>query len=257
MAHNLDDDEFQFRPLTEGLGFHGKKETMSAETAIPTASQGSAKAFAKASIPSLDTSLELTSPLPRKNEIPAVRNQTPSDSTATTVDEILKTLNNKRRHEFADKGRTQLQAEETTEVLFQNSKWEFAASMLDLMLVTAGTLLCLIVLLMVTKVDLYANITRPDSAGMVYLSLISLVACVSWIYLVTNRIFLGFTPGEWVFDQRLGRPEEQTQALYALKLIARTTLVIFTGFVTFPLLSALLNRDVLGRMLGLELVRKV
>jgi hypothetical protein len=257
MAHNLDDDEFQFRPLTEGLGFHGKKETASPEVATPLSSPISAKASTKASIPSLDTSLELTSPLPRKNETPSVKHQTPVDSTTTTVDEILKTLNHKRRYEFAEKGRAHQQAEETTEVLFQNSKWEFAASMLDLMLVTAGTLLCLIVLLMVTKVDLYANITRPDSAGMVYLSLIALVAGVSWIYLVTNRIFLGFTPGEWVFDQRLGRPEEQTHALYAVKLVARATLVILTGFVIFPILSVALSRDVLGRMLKLELVRKV
>lgn len=266
MNHNLEDDEFQFRPLTEGLGFQNKKESpakasfQTAAAATGTAVQQQA-AFKKAHIPTatptgldlIDSSNELTTPLPRKGY--GTQKETVKPAT-NTVDEILKTLNEKRKFDFSDKKRARLTEQTETEALYQNTNWEYAASMLDLMLVTAGTLLCLIVLLMVTKVDLYANLMRPDSAGMVYLSLIGLVGVVSWIYLVTNRIFLGFTPGEWVFDQRLGRPAEHTEAIYAVKAAVRATLVVATGFLLFPILSLILKKDVLGQMLGLGLVRK-
>jgi hypothetical protein len=264
MNHNLEDDDFQFRPLTEGLGFQNKKETstkasfQTAAAVTGTAAQQQA-AYKKAQIPvATPSGLDLTTPLPRKGYGPTPETAPPPATNATTtVDEILKTLNEKRKFEFSENQRPRLNDVVDTETLYQNSSWEFAASMLDLMLVTAGTLLCLIVLLVITKIDLYANLSRPDSAGMVYISLACLVGAVSWIYLVTNRIFLGFTPGEWVFDQRLGRPIEHTEAIYALKAVVRTTLVVATGFFLFPLLSLIFKRDVLGRLLGQELVRKV
>src|SRR6185312_9233606 len=262
MNHNLEDDDFQFRPLTEGLGFQNKKAATTPEPKF-TGFQISAAATSsaqKAAIPT-NSPAEMTSPLPRKGYSTPTTARTPAPSpsapTANTVDEFLKTLNDKRRYDFSDKKRARLTDNQAPEILYQNSSWEFAASMLDLMLVTAGTLLCLIVLLVLTKVDLYGNLARPDSAGMVYLSILALVASVSWIYLVTHRVFMGFTPGEWVFDQRLGRPEEHTHAIYAVKVVARATLIIATGFIFFPILSMIFRKDVLGSLLGLELVRKV
>lgn len=274
MNHNLEDDDFEFRPLTEGLGFQNKTASAasSSEPKITgfQASAAATSATKKAAIPTATPSQlnhldmvensELTSPLPRKgySQTPTTtKSQTPTSPLSNTVDEILKTLNEKRRHEFTDKKRARITDAPAAETLFQNSNWEFAASMLDLMLVTAGTLLCLIVLLVLTKIDLYANLMRPDAAGMVYLSLLALVSTVSWIYLTVNRVFMGFTPGEWVFDQRLGRPAEQNSAMYAVKAAARAALVIMTGFVVFPILSMIFRKDVLGQMLGLELVRKV
>ena len=43
---------------------------------------------------------------------------------------------------------------------------------------------------------------------------------------------------------------------YALKAVARSTMVIATGVIVFPLLSLIFNRDLLGRLIGLELVKK-
>jgi hypothetical protein len=91
---------------------------------------------------------------------------------------------------------------------------------------------------------------------MIYLSLAALFVGTAWIYLVVNRVFLGCTPGEWVFDQRLGMPEETGTAFYCLQIIVRTSLIVLSGMVIFPLISAVLNQDVLGRWLGIEMMKK-
>ena len=74
--------------------------------------------------------------------------------------------------------------------------------------------------------------------------------------MVATRLFLGFTAGEWVFDQRLGKPDQFGQGLYSAKVAFRSFLTIASGFVLFPALSTLFNRDLLGQLMGLELVKK-
>lgn len=252
---NSEQDDFEFKPLTEGLGFHPKQQEAS-EVRI------SHKTHAKMTFnDSLDSQLnqisqelgagELNSPLPRKKDGKKPAAPLASNSN-NTVDEILKTLNEKRNFDFNDKK----QLHEPVAATFKPSRFDLSAALLDGMLVTAATLLCLIILLVVTRVDLFANLYNPDSQGLIYLSLVALVAGIAWIYLVGNRVFLGFTPGEWVFDQRLGRPEQTGTAGYALSAIFRATAVIATGFILFPLFSFLFNRDLIGKLTGAELMKK-
>lgn len=236
--NEVDQDDFQFKPLTEGLGFHKK-------------SQEKAPQKNQFKFQSETEDLTIGPPLPRKgfDSNPPLSKKPESSS---TVDEILKTLNEKRSFDFSEK--TKLN--EPAPIVYKKSTWDISASLLDTMLVTAATLLCLIILLLVTKVDLFANLYNPDSQGMVYWSLVALVASIAWIYLVGHRVFLGCTPGEWVFDQRLGKPEEFGTSEYALKAILRSTLVLMTGLIVFPLISLFMNQDYLGKLLGLELVKR-
>ncbi len=220
-----DQDEFQFRPLTEGLGFHKKSSETSSEAPF-----GGSNKFSH--LP------EMNSPLPRKK---METKTTPSRAlpqakiqTNNTVDEILKTLNQKRNLDFLDEKKL---LNEVPEMQYSPSSFDLPAGLLDGMLITATTLLCLIILLMITKVDLFNNLTHPDSQGLIYISMVALVLGITWIYLVGNRIALGFTPGEWVFDQRLGTPEQMDTAEYSLKIVARSTAIIATGLFLFPLFS--------------------
>lgn len=271
-------DDFEFKPLTEGLGFHQKKTPVAPskplvqfKTDMPEIELHPKTSKQAKSLPS--ESLTLKTNLPKaenakpKNSGKEPLTQNLKNATATTnvnpkattevatdtVDEILKTLSAKKSTEMAP-SKESLRAK--TALTFKPAAWEVSASLLDAMLVTATTLLCLILLLVITRIDLFANIYKPDSHGMVYWSLIALVACVSWIYLVCNRIFLGYTPGEWVFDQRLGKPEDMGSSSYALKSILRSTLVILTGFIILPAASFALNDDVLGKITGLRLFKK-
>ena len=239
---NAEQDEFEFKPLTEGLGFH-KKQT---EKEKPLAPKTALK------FQSEMPDLAIQTPLPRKGfDSTASLKKTPAPT--NTVDEILKTLNEKKGVDFnSEKSKLR----EPAPIVYKPTQWDISASLLDAMLVTAGTLLCLILLLVVTRIDLFANLYHPDANGMVYWSLASLVITVSWIYLVGHRVFLGFTPGEWVFDQRLGKPEEFGTTEYALKAIARSTIVSLTGFVVIPLISTIMNQDLLAKMTGLHLMKR-
>lgn len=259
-------EEFEFKPLTEGLGFHKKK-------ANPVKPEPAANDTFSSNSYIKDQGLELIEenstdplrpPLPRKNRSMATIPAAPgtladagSDgSSAAAVDEILKTLQKNRALDMAATNTRQKITANTKED-FKPTTWNFSSSLLDAMLVIASSLLCMIILLVISKVDLVANLTHPDENGMIYVATAALFAGVSFIYLTVNRVFLGYTPGEWAFDQRIGRPEQMAQASYSFKVIYRSLLVILTGFILFPLLSLLFGKDYAGAISGVSLYKKV
>lgn len=260
-------EEFEFKPLTDGLGFHKKKPAANTAAASTPLDQTSPKAdpFAKNSLKSKGLELleepgadPLRSPLPRKNRTalptaPGNLTEVGGDGSAA-VDEILKTLQKNRRLDFETSKEKISQT--TPKLELKKSVWSFSAAILDAMLVVAASLLCMIVVLVATKADLIGNLSNPDGQGMIYLSLFSVFAGVCFIYLVGNRIFVGCTPGEWAFDQCVGKPEELNTTSYTLSVIARSLLVIATGFITLPILSVLTNKDIAGNITGARLFKK-
>ena len=234
-------EEFEFRPLTEGLGFHrqaGEKSADSFEAATATSS------FAlNQSLPEIE--MPLSSFRSNTNKAPA--SPLPPIS---TVDDILKTLQQKRVLEF-DESKQVAQGP-----VYRHSSPDVSSFVLDGMLVIAATLSCLIVLLMVTKVDLFAALTQSSDFG-VYAALATLFGGIAWIYLVMNRVFLGFTPGEWVFDQRVGTLQKFGSFEYSLRVLLRSTLVVVTGMLPLPLLSMIFGQDLAGLITGASLLKKV
>lgn len=254
-------EEFEFKPLTEGLGFHKKKSPTAKSSAdldssFEVTKPGSSFSHTGLSLLEEEGLDPLRSPLPRKNSGPAPEPE--ATSTSTAVDEILKTLQKNRRLDFENKPATKISAQVTPrKVEYKEDVWNFSSALLDGMLVMAASLLCMIVLLMITKADLIANLTHPDDGGMIYLSTFALLATVTFIYLVVNRMFTGSTPGEWAFEQRLGKPPELETYQYPLKVAARSLLVIATGFIVLPILSLILKKDIAGKITGAKLYKKV
>lgn len=269
-------EEFEFKPLTEGLGFHrqGKGKSDSTFELKPETSGaiGNAKPDLRfearrdeknivddlldlnsLNTGSLDQPLLKTPLLKRDSSAePAIAPATSSDS--KKVSDVLQSLQ-KRNWNFEDTQKQREALKSPAQYLYRTSGYDVSAIVLDAMLVTAAFLGSLIVLLMITKVDLIAAVTSASSEILV-LSLASVFAVICWAYTALNRLFLGATPGEWVFDQRLGRDEEQGRALFSLKAVLRSTLIVMSGIVPLPLISMLLGYDVLGRMMGLELHQK-
>lgn len=255
-------DEFEFKPLTDGLGFHKKNQTEKSNNGDRSEKlEKPSSLFTQEPMKAQfdlggELSNPLSTPLPRTQRQPAEKIPVSNDLPSTTVDEILKTLNDRKRPSF-QQPQVKTKIEITPEApVFRSTAWDFSAFLLDLMLVLAINLVCLILLLVTTKVDLFANLYNPDTDNMIFISMGVLFLGTSWMYLVMTRVFMGCTPGEWIFDQRLGLPEETGSAMYSLLVVARAVLILATGLVIFPLISAFANHDVLGRWMGLELMKR-
>lgn len=284
MAGNTNSDpfeEFEFRPINEGLGFHRKQKatTPAAQTSSKTASKpATAASFLLDETTSAKTIFN--SPLPRSSEeradsrldaraearfetrldsrsetlsrpqiqIPTIEDDSISKA-QTAVNDILKNLNQKRQLDFAE-----ATAKQKTE--YKKSRPQLFAAVLDGMLIVSAFLLSLIIMLSVTKVDLFMNLSHPGTSGMIYVATAGLFLSIYFVYMVVNRAFTGYTPGEWAFDQVCGRQGQTEQLSYIPRLVLRTVLVAVTGFITLPFLSFLFNKDIAGSIVGMPLMQK-
>lgn len=252
-------EEFEFRPLNEGLGFHKDSSAKKAPAPIEPALKAKILESKNESTqqPSLTTPV-LKTALPRKSSLkaPASMPMEPLPNADKILAELTKKSLDFKERAGADvlpqkittpQNKVQVQTDEGT------ANYSLSALVLDGMLLTAAFLTCLIILLMVTKVDLVASLADPEASPMLYTTLGGLFAVLTWMYLVVHRMGLGATTGEWVFDIRLGKPEQFNTASYLLKTSLRSLIIVGTGFVTLPLLSLLFGKDLLGRWLGVEL----
>lgn len=266
-------DEFEFKPLTSGLGFH--KNTDSQKSATASVATGMApKVDFKSSHLSFETTptntastspvaatpvgFNLQSPLPRTSltqpqrkssiSVPIIEDDSITKA-QTAVNEILKNLNQKKQQEEA-------LARNTRKPEWKASTPSLAAGLLDAMLITAFFLLSLIAMLAITKVDLIANMSQPDPQYLVYWATFSLLAGLQIIYYVSCRAFLGCTPGEWAFDQRCGNEVQLASSTYVLRVALRSLINVATGFVTMTLLSFVMRFDVLAAITGTQIQRQ-
>jgi hypothetical protein len=264
-ANNDPFEEFEFRPINEGLGFHRKQKTTAATNSTATTSSAPMKSAAldlgtgatstsTAPTPAKNKTPSFNSPLPRPEtsrpqiQVPTIEDDSISKA-QTAVNDILKSLNQKRQIDFVETTAKQ-------KMEYKKSKPQFFASVLDGMLIVSAFLLSLIVMLSITKVDLFMNLSHPQTSGMIYLATAGLFFAVYFVYMVVNRAFVGYTPGEWAFDQVCGTAEQSESLMYIPRLIFRTLLVAFTGFFTLTFISFLFNKDVAGQITGLPLMQK-
>lgn len=242
-------EEFEFKPLTDGLGFHQKTPPT---TTPPLKSRD------------LDFSDSPTAVNPFKSTLPRRDSNSSTSQTASTtapispVDDILNNLHKNRKMEIElDRQQRQELRNPKKTITWKASSPKVSPLLLDGMLITAASLLCMITMLIITRVDLVANLANPDTEGLIYLSTFCLFAGVAFIYMVIHRVFLGYTPGEWAYDLRLGTPEAQTTALYTAQVVARQLLVTVTGLALLPFLGFCVGKDLTGKIVGLSLFRKV
>jgi uncharacterized RDD family membrane protein YckC len=259
MNNNIDPfEEFEFKPITEGLGFHREQKNLAQKPAI----------MAKELLTEEAKSL-LSTPLPsRKNNAPATAVSSLMFEAETTnslnrstdvVDEILRNIQSTKTANKNIQAATQeafKASGKQVKLEFKKSSVLMAAVFLDMMLVFASTLLCLVLLLAVTKVDLLSNLKNPDEQGFIYISTFSLLLTVGFIYYTCYRSFLGATPGEWAYDQKIEANSTKQAGFYTFKIVLRSLIIIATGVVFLPFFSWVLRKDLTGNLIGLNLVRK-
>lgn len=245
-------EEFEFRPINEGLGFHRKQKnnfTISNNTASNISSTSTSTNLFETPLPRNDFRSEsLRSGTKKSLQVPNIEDDSIAKA-QTAVNEILKNLNHKRQTDF-------IYETEKQKVALKKSKPFLLAATLDAMLISAAFLMSMIAMLSVTKVDLFLNLSHSATSRFVYIATAGLFFTITFIYMVISRTFSGCTPGEWAFDQLCGNDPKMSSIAYIPRVVLRTLLVMLTGFITMPLLSYLFNKDYAGELSGISLYIK-
>ena len=131
--------------------------------------------------------------------------------------------------------------------------WSFMAAFIDSLVL--GSLACsfLFTFSLLMKVQAI-SVVHLMASEIVQVGVMGCVFLAS-MYMIMLRVFLGFTIGEWACGLRLGTLKQRLNRLYSLRVIARTLLVIATGFWLLPALSMLFGRDLQGLIVRLPLIR--
>jgi hypothetical protein len=131
-----------------------------------------------------------------------------------------------------------------------------AAGILDTMVVAGVSTILLVAILAITRINLVGMLSNASTDFATQLNLGLLTLAVTQMYFLIARSFFGASLGEWAFDQQLGSDADRDKLTYALKVAWRTLLVTLTGFVIFPVLSALFRKDLASSLTGLQLYRR-
>ena len=131
--------------------------------------------------------------------------------------------------------------------------WSAFASIVDGLLLLSSSLFFLMSFSWIVRTSIHESIDSffKFSHASIFMLIFLLAA---WLYLLTTRIFFGFTVGEWACDLRMGAPSQRIRGLYPLRVLTRSTLVVGTGLVVIPLISLLARNDIAGNISGIKLM---
>ena len=246
-------EDFNFKPINEGLGFHRKKIELKEEI---KSSRVVSEAVAKnINLKPKSEPQVLKTPLPRNESI----SSTPNPSTRSVIDELVRNFK-KPNETFIEEvnhpkviiNPTKPQVDEAANPL----PWMMSPFFVDAMLVIALVLSCLLITLLVTNADLLVLIMQNPSDFEFWLTFPAIAIGMTFTYMVLTRIFLGSSLGEMVFDFQLGTMEQRQSIKYGLQVIFRTLIVLFSGLIILPILSILFRKDLIGNICGLRLFKR-
>lgn len=278
-------EEFEMKPITEGLGFHKKTSHIheqklkkdfvnDLDSATPRVSTPLDQATA-----SLDELLKeseqknkkvsFTDPLPRLEdveidprnlkipttgfpldapaslEVPSVKEELPEPKPALIPDP-----------ELSQQDLTQRGASDSLVNNLKPVAVSFASSFLDVMIVFAVSLIFMVSFLLVTEVKLETIFVGLQTDLVVQAVLGVFYLAIYQMYILVSRCFFGKTLGEWTFDYQMGDDQQIEKLSYPLKIIARSIIHILTGVIVLPLLSFIIRRDLSYYITGLRLYRR-
>lgn len=257
-------EEFTFKPLTEGLGFHNKKE----RTKKNTKPNESLPVPLNLESAELKTSGELNtkslkSPLPKKEILPSAL-ETPSKE---VIDDLVRNFKkSKEAPKEITKG-TQRELPQKPQVIINPVMpleieeetplpWMVSPFIVDAMLVLALVLSSLMAILLITKVDLIKIMTEnPDDIELWFsLPITAIIMCLS--YMSLTRLILGSSLGELIFDIQVGTDEQRDKLSFNFLVFGRSLIALCTGLFILPILSLIMRKDYLGTFSGLKLYKK-
>jgi hypothetical protein len=254
------EDEFEFKPLTEGLGFH-KKVVDLREDPVPSVAQSTTGILPKPKNPERQSAALMANSSSEKTPAQPARNPAASASgfhpagarPASTAWKPALEKQTILEKPTAVATNVTTPSPEARPLLLKPVAVSWPASIFDSTMILGLALLFSAVVFAVTRIDLadFFEMLRTDGASQFATAL--LLLAVLEIYFVACRSFFGKTLGEWAFEYRLGTPAQQSRAAYPLKVAWRALLVAVTGFIVLPLISTFSKRDVTGILTGVSL----
>ena len=258
-------DEFEFKPITEGLGFHKKNqnqkvdlsETLRGKTLPNSPGSRVNSQFSKIADEKLN---EKIAPGPSRNQQPL---RQPAVGTQTPVSNNLQRQRSPPQYrinqtEFIEEPKTQqVGAQKTARGQFNKEEISVALPSIffDSIVIVGLTGLFLFVTFLIAQVDPINVIRMIPHDPMTSLGAGVLVFSLIQGYLLVSRSFFGSTLGEWAFEVEVGTPDEQSSILYPFRVLWRSILTTLTGLVLLPLLSIVMGRDIGGSLSGVNLYR--
>ncbi|MCB0341301.1 MAG: hypothetical protein H6626_09590 [Pseudobdellovibrionaceae bacterium] len=295
-------DDFEMKPITEGLGFHKKAVKLNDHVkkadlfregpgrSIPQAPSEDALADearrATSALDELLASLEppkslraqesaarkksqndvkIYEPLPRKDinkavsfepEIEPSRSPSPEIKDMGVGAELVRQTPPAIIKPAKASTGTQRGASDQPPYRLRPQPASLSSAALDALVVLAFSMVFLLSLLLVTKVDLLAVFDTAKTDLPTQLSMAILYLAVLEIYVVISRSFFGKTLAEWTFDLQMGDDRQVKKAYYPLLVVWRSLVVLATGVVLLPLLSFIVRRDLTSYLSGLQLYKK-
>lgn len=284
-------EDFTFKPLTEGLGFHNKKEkhknsiNASSSANAPLTSNQSQSTSSSPLEKNLKFSLSetnakgdsqgtktLKTPLPKKEMTSSSTSSSIETPTKEVIDDLVKNYKKSKESpvenlkakdpvklspkDIPQKPQVIIKPVMPLEIKDETPlPWMLSPFIVDTMLVLALILSSLMSVLIITKVDIIKILSENPTDLEIWLSLPIMTLVLTLAYMSLSRIFLDATLGELIFDIRVGTEEQRESTSFSLLILARSILSILTGFVTLPIASLIMNKDYLGSLSGVKLYK--
>jgi hypothetical protein len=260
-------EEFEFKPLTEGLGFHSKKIDLAHEVKKSKLISETLSSKVVKEVPTIPfMAREENQSTPDKiikPTLPRIRQSNPEkEPKKDVIDELIESFK-KPANSFVSSKKELNEDKILTDKILAEKKavklrvaWALAPFLVDMMIVTAFFLIGLIIALYITKVDIIDFVVNSVGNIENILVLPAIMVMMIFMYSILTRIFMNGTLGELIFDMQLGSSQDQKSGFYGFKVLARVFLIVSTGFVTLPLISWIFRDDFSGKIIKLQLIKK-
>jgi hypothetical protein len=288
----MDLDNFEFKPLTDGLGFDKttenseKKpsravpvETPTDETIIKKESfelaeqefvkpnntpvSRSLKKMLDSLPPSVDFTedkdreVKLRGPMEPLQEIKTpVYRPTIETPVAPTAQNFDVTLDNSLSQAFPKeetKNKPFYHQMVTPQPQYKEIATSVASAIIDFTVVFSLTVVFVIALVLLTDVNFEAMILSSKYGFRTKMELLALGFGINLFYFMMSRGMFGSSLGEYAFDVQLGSAQERNHMMYPFQVLFRTFMITITGLVLIPLISLGFGKDMGYYFSGLKL----
>jgi hypothetical protein len=285
----MDLDNFEFRPLTQGLGFDKTTEGAEKKSILPPQPQAKTEPVKKASfelpqqdfvipnetpvsrslkkmLDSLPPSVDFTDDTNRElklkgPEIPRPNLKTPIYRPVTEIPSLTTqqnfdvTLNNSLSQAFpkVEVNKKFYHQMVTPVPQYKEVATSFASAVIDFAIVMGLASLFVVSLVAITQVDIIMMLTHSQLSFRTTLELALLYMGVTLFYFMLARGLCGSTLGDWAFDVQLGSEKERNHVMYPFQVLFRTAVIILTGIILIPVVSLGFGKDIAYYFSGLKL----